>query len=410
MEDIIRVLPENIANQISAGEVVQRPSSAVKELLENSIDAAASDITLVVKEAGKVLIQVIDDGKGMTPNDALMSFERHATSKLKEAKDLFKLKSMGFRGEALASIAAVSQVELKTKDAHHELGTLLTIEASEIRKQESVVLQKGTSISIRNLFYNVPARRNFLKSNPVEFRHIHEEFQRVALANPHIKFSFYHNEEEIYCLESGKLSKRIVQLFGKQYQQQLIPCEESTSSIRVTGYLGKPEFAKKTRGEQFFFVNNRFIKNAYLNHAVVKAYENMLSPDWHPFYVLFIDIDPSKVDVNVHPTKTEVKFTDDRILYGIISSAVKQSLATSNVAPSLDFTTDVNFSLFASKSNDYRVSESDKKYTEFKNIPSERTSSKNWELLYDNAHNEDSLSREHAKKELSTPENVLLNS
>ena len=222
MEDIIRVLPENIANQIAAGEVVQRPSSAVKELLENSIDAAASDITLVVKEAGKVLIQVIDDGKGMTPNDALMSFERHATSKLKEAKDLFKLKSMGFRGEALASIAAVSQVELKTKDAHHELGTLLTIEASEIRKQESVVLQKGTSISIRNLFYNVPARRNFLKSNPVEFRHIHEEFQRVALANPHIKFSFYHNEEEIYCLESGKLSKRIVQLFGKQYQQQLL--------------------------------------------------------------------------------------------------------------------------------------------------------------------------------------------
>jgi DNA mismatch repair protein MutL len=392
MQDIIHVLPDHIANQIAAGEVVQRPASAVKELLENSIDAGAKEIQLYVKEAGKTLIQVVDDGRGMSEKDAIMCFERHATSKLKDAKDLFKLKSMGFRGEALASIAAVAQVELKTKPDDLELGVLIKVEASDVRKQEPIAMQNGTSLSIKNLFFNVPARRNFLKSNPVEFRHIHDEFQRISIAHAGIKFSLHHNNEEIY------------------HQQQLIPCQEETPTVRITGYVGKPAFAKKTRGEQFFFVNHRFIKNHYLNHAVLKAFEGLLKPEAHPFYVLFIEMDPKEVDVNVHPTKTEVKFTDDRLLYGVIVAAVRQALATSNVAPSIDFDTDVNFALFSPPKSGYEVSESDKKYTQFKNIPSANRSSKNWELLYENAHDEELISREQAKNELQQQDRMLLNS
>ena len=410
MHDIIHVLPDHIANQIAAGEVVQRPASAVKELLENSIDAGAKEIKVYIKEAGKTLIQVVDDGRGMSKKDAIMCFERHATSKLKDAKDLFRLKSMGFRGEALASIAAVAQVELKTKTDDLELGLLIKVEASDLRKQEPIAMQNGTSLSIKNLFFNIPARRNFLKSNPVEFRHIHDEFQRISIAHAGIKFSLHHNNEEVYNLEPGKLSKRIVQIFGKNYQQQLIPCQEETPTVRITGYVGKPAFAKKTRGEQFFFVNHRFIKNHYLNHAVLKAFEGLLKPEAHPFYVLFIEIDPKEVDVNVHPTKTEVKFTDDRLLYGVIVAAVRQALATSNVAPSIDFDTDVNFALFSPPKGAYQVSESDKKYTQFKNIPNSNSSSKNWELLYENAHDEELISREQAKNELQQQDRMLLNS
>ena len=346
MQDIIQLLPDSIANQIAAGEVVQRPASAVKEMLENSVDADATNIKVVVKEAGKGMIQVIDDGKGMSVTDARMSFERHATSKIKTFDDLLKVQTKGFRGEALASIAAVAQVELKSRRAEDELGTQIVIEASDVKKQEPAQVSQGTSICVKNLFYNVPARRNFLKSNPVEFRHISEEFHRVALAHPDISFSLMHNDLDVYQLDSGKLSKRIGQLFGKKYHEQLIACDEELAEVKVTGYVGKPEHAKKTRGEQYFFVNRRYIKNPYLNHAVSKAYEGLLKEDYFPFYVLNIEMDPMQVDVNVHPTKTEVKFSDDRILYGVIQSAVRQALASFNVTPSLDFSTDINFEHF----------------------------------------------------------------
>ena len=271
-------------------------------------------------------------------------------------------------------------------------------------------MQNGTSLSVKNLFFNIPARRNFLKSNSVEFRHIHEEFQRISIGHADIKFSLYHNDEEVYNLVDDKLSKRIVQIFGKNYQQQLIPCKEETPLVKVKGYIGKPTFAKKTRGPQFFFVKNRYIKNHYHHHAVLKAFEGLLKPESHPFYVLFIKIDPKEVDVNVHPTKTEVKFTDDRLLYGVILAAVRQALATSSVTPSIDFKTDVNFNLFSPKKNDYRLSESDKKYSEFKNIPSSNSSPKNWELLYKNAHNEELRSREQAINEIQQQDRIILNS
>ncbi len=344
MSDIIQLLPDAIANQIAAGEVVQRPASVVKELLENAVDAGASKISLIVKEAGKQQITVIDDGAGMTETDARMCFERHATSKIRKSEDLFALTTMGFRGEAMASIAAVAQVELKTKTAEAELGTCLQIEASDVKKQTHVAQSKGTAISVKNLFYNVPARRNFLKSNPVELRHIIDEFQRIALANPDISFNFHQNDLDVYLLQNGKLSQRIVGLFGKAYKEQLVPVEEKTDQLIIKGYIGKPEFAKKTRGEQFFFVNNRFIKSGYLHHAVVNAFEGLLSKDSHPFYVLFITIDPSRIDVNVHPTKTEIKFDDERTIYGVMSAAIRQAIGAHNVSPSLDFESDVNFS------------------------------------------------------------------
>ncbi|MDF2158755.1 DNA mismatch repair endonuclease MutL [Algoriphagus sp. CAU 1675] len=343
MSDLIQLLPDAIANQIAAGEVVQRPASALKELLENSIDAGATKIQVVVKDAGKQLIQVIDNGKGMSATDARMSFERHATSKIRTSSDLFSIRTFGFRGEALASIAAVAQVELKTRQPDSELGTLIQIEGSEVKKQEPVASQPGTSVCMRNLFYNVPARRNFLKSNPVEMRHIVEEFQRVALAYPEIGFSLIQNDLEVFNLLPGKLSQRIVGVFGKNYQSQLVPCEEITPHLNVKGYIGKPECAKKTRGEQFFFVNNRYIKSSYLNHAVSNAFEGLIQQDQHPFYVLFLEIDPAHIDINVHPTKTEIKFDDERTIYAVIRSAVKQALGAHHVVPALDFSIDVNF-------------------------------------------------------------------
>jgi DNA mismatch repair protein MutL len=340
MPDIIQLLPDAVANQIAAGEVVQRPASAVKELIENAIDAGADKIQLILKDAGKSLIQVIDNGCGMSLTDARMCFERHATSKIKKAEDLFAIRTMGFRGEAMASIAAITHVELKTRRHDDELGTCISIEGSEVMSQEACSANTGTSISVRNLFYNTPARRNFLKSNPVEMRHIIDEFQRVALANPQIFFTLHHDGQEVYHLPGSGLKQRIIHLLGNNYKERLVPVEEDTSVIKLRGFVGKPEFARKTRGEQFFFVNNRFIRDAYLNHAVTMAFKELLPEDTFPLYVLFIEIDPAKIDINVHPTKTEIKYQDEQTIYAIIRSAVKRSLGRYNITPSLDFDQD----------------------------------------------------------------------
>ena len=342
MTDIIQLLPDAVANQIAAGEVVQRPASAVKELVENAIDAGADRIQLILKESGKALIQVIDNGCGMSITDARMCFERHATSKIRKADDLFAIRTMGFRGEAMASIAAIAQVELKTRRYDDELGTCVVIEGSEVLSQEACSVNPGTSISVKNLFYNTPARRNFLKGNPVEMRHIIDEFQRIALANPQVFFTLHHDGQEVYHLPATALKQRIIHLLGNNYNQRLVPVEEDTSIIKLHGFVGKPEFARKTRGEQFFFVNNRFIKDNYLNHAVLTAFEELLPDECYPLYVLFIDIDPSRIDINVHPTKTEIKYQDDKAIYAIIRSAVKRSLGRYNITPSLDFEADNN--------------------------------------------------------------------
>ena len=338
MADVIQLLSDHIANQIAAGEVIQRPASAVKELLENAVDAGATEIQLVIKDAGKELIQVIDNGKGMSPTDARMSFERHATSKIRSIEDLFTIRTMGFRGEALASIAAVTQVELKTRQAAAETGTRIVIEGTEVKLQEPCALNPGTNICVKNLFYNVPARRHFLKTATTELRHILDEFTRVALAYPEIAFRFFNNGTEQFHLEAGNLKTRIVGLLGSGYAKNLVPVEEKTDMLTITGFIGKPEAATRTRGMQFFFINNRFIRNAYLNHAVVQAYDTLIEKESFPFYVLFIEVDPSRVDVNVHPTKQEVKFEDDRMMYAYLNAAIKHALARYNIAPSLDFT------------------------------------------------------------------------
>lgn len=348
MSDIIQLLPDSVANQIAAGEVVQRPASAVKELLENAIDAGANKIQLILKDAGKALIQVIDNGCGMSVTDARMCFERHATSKVRKAEDLFAIRTMGFRGEAMASIAAISQVEMKTRRHEDEIGTMIQIEGAVFLNQEPVACSAGTSICIKNLFYNTPARRNFLRSNPAEMRHIIDEFQRVSMANPHVAFSINHDGLEVYRLPASGLKQRIVHLLGNNYNERLIPVEEETSIINLKGYIGKPEFAKKTRGEQFFFVNNRFIKDGYLNHAVNKAYAELLPDDNFPLYVLFIDIDPAKIDVNVHPTKTEIKYLEEKSIYAIMHAAVKRSLGRFNISPTIDFDQETGFSAMIS--------------------------------------------------------------
>ena len=380
MPDIIQLLPDSIANQIAAGEVVQRPASAVKELIENSIDAGATNIKLIVKEAGKILLQVIDDGQGMSETDARMSLERHATSKIRTTDDLFKLRTMGFRGEALASLAAVSQLEMKTRLSQQDLGTLLLVEGSEVKKQEPVACDKGTSISIRNLFYNIPARRNFLKSNPVELKHIIDEFQRLALAHPEISLTLIHGDEIIHELSSGKLSQRIISLFGKSYQQQLAACQEETAFVKVTGYIGRPESAKKTRGEQFLYVNQRFIRNNYLNHAVMSAFEGLLQDNSFPFYVLFIEIDPKHIDVNVHPTKTEIKFDDERAVYAVVRSAVRQALGTHNLTPAIDFHADVNL---VNKLNGAQAFTKEQYFDEQFGNSLQQSNLKNWEKLFE---------------------------
>ena len=340
MPDKILLLPDNIANQIAAGEVIQRPASAVKELLENAVDAGATEIKLILQDSGKALVQVIDNGSGMSETDARMSFERHATSKIQTIEDLFHIRTMGFRGEALASIAAVAQVELKTKKTEDETGTYIEIENSLVQKQELIAMANGTSIAMKNLFFNVPARRNFLKSNAAEMRHIIDEFTRVALSFPHIFFSLIANGQQIFHLEAGSLKQRIIQLLGNTYNAKLVSVKEETDYMNIYGFVGKPETAKKTRGDQYFFVNNRFIKSAYLNHAVMSAYQQMIAGDSFPMYVLFIDLEPTQVDVNVHPTKQEIKFEDEKIVYAFVQAAVKHALAQFSVTPALDFDLD----------------------------------------------------------------------
>lgn len=340
MGDIIHLLPDNIANQIAAGEVIQRPASAVKELLENAVDAGATEIKLIVNDAGKSLVQVIDNGKGMSELDARMCFERHATSKISQIDDLFHIRTMGFRGEALASIAAVAQVELKTKKAEEAAGTFIEIDNSVVRRQEIVACANGTSISMKNLFFNVPARRNFLKSNPAEMRHIVDEFIRVALAFPETFFSLTANGQQLFHLEKGSLKQRIIQVLGSQFNAKLVAVQENTDYMNTYGFVGKPETAKKTRGDQYIFVNNRFIRSTYLNHAIMSAYQDMIPADSFPLYVLFIDLDPQQIDVNVHPTKQEIKFEDERIVYAFIQAAVKHALAQFSVTPTLDFDLD----------------------------------------------------------------------
>ncbi|HMU45611.1 MAG TPA: DNA mismatch repair endonuclease MutL [Chitinophagaceae bacterium] len=353
MPDKILLLPDNIANQIAAGEVIQRPASAVKELLENAVDAGATEIKLIIQDAGKSLIQVIDNGSGMSETDARMCFERHATSKIKKIEDLFQIRTMGFRGEALASIAAVSQVELKTKKKEEDAGTYIEVENSVVKKQEPVATPEGTSIAMKNLFFNVPARRNFLKSNAAELRHIIDEFTRVALSFPNIFFSLTSNGQQIFHLDAGSLKQRIVQLIGNNYNAKLVSVKEETDYMNIYGFVGKPETAKKTRGDQYFFVNNRFIKSAYLNHAVMSAYQEMIPKDAFPAYVLFIDLDPAVVDVNVHPTKQEIKFEDEKIIYAFVQAAVKHALAQFSVTPTLDFDLDASIQQLSSISQPF---------------------------------------------------------
>ncbi|MEI6866233.1 DNA mismatch repair endonuclease MutL [Flavicella sp.] len=354
MTDIIQLLPDHVANQIAAGEVVQRPASVVKELLENAIDAGSTNIKLIVKDAGKTLIQVIDNGSGMSMTDARLCFERHATSKIREAKDLFNLNTKGFRGEAMASIAAIAHVELKTKQESQEIGTCLKIEGSKITSQEPDCPAKGTSVSVKNLFYNIPARRNFLKSDTIETRHIVNEFQRVALAHSDISFSFNHNNSELFNLKSGNLKQRIVSVFGGKTNEKLVPINEDTDVIRIDGFVAKPEFSKKKRGEQFFFVNDRFIKSSYLHHAVSSAFEGLLGNGYHPSYFLYLSVPPESIDINIHPTKTEIKFDNEKILYAIIRATVKHGLGQYNVSPVLDFNRDASMDTpYALKGKEY---------------------------------------------------------
>ena len=342
MSETIHLLPDHIANQIAAGEVIQRPASAVKELLENAVDAEATEIRLIINEAGKSLIQVIDNGKGMSEKDAQNAFARHATSKISVIEDLFEIRTMGFRGEALASIAAVAQVQLKTKRPEDEVGTEVSIENSKVISTAPIATPVGTSISMKNLFFNVPARRNFLKSNSAELKHILEEFTRVALAFPEIHFNLHNNGQEVYHWDAGSFKQRAIQVLGNNYQSKLVTVGEHTDYLTISGFVGKPETAKKTRSDQYFFVNRRFIKSAYLHHAIANAFEGLIAKDSFPSYILYIDVDPSKVDINVHPTKQEIKFEDDKIIYAFVQAAVKQALAQFSIAPSLDFSLDAD--------------------------------------------------------------------
>ncbi|CAL1521029.1 DNA mismatch repair endonuclease MutL [Chitinophaga sp. MM2321] len=342
MADIINLLPDNIANQIAAGEVIQRPASAVKELLENAVDAGATEIQLIIKDAGKELVQVIDNGGGMSETDARMCFERHATSKIQSIEDLFQIRTMGFRGEALASIAAVSQVELKTRKKGTDLGSYIEIDNSLVKKQEPCQTAEGTSIAMKNLFFNVPARRNFLKSNAAEMRHIVDEFIRVSMAYPQLQFSLVSNNQQLFHLDKGSLKQRIIAILGQHYNARLVSVKESTDYMNVYGFVGKPETAKKTRGDQFFFVNNRYIKSPYLHHAVMNAFADIIPADSFPLYVLFIDVNPEHIDINVHPTKQEIKFDDEKVMYAFVQATIKHALAQFSVTATLDFDLDPN--------------------------------------------------------------------
>ena len=379
---IITQLPKSVANQIAAGEVIQRPSSIIKELIENSIDAHSKNIKVIIKDAGKQSVTVIDDGVGMTKEDAVKCFGRHSTSKLSKAEDLFKIKTMGFRGEALASIAAVSEITLKTKTKSGKIGQQIILRDSKVIEQKEISFQKGTSINAKNLFYNIPARRNFLKSNNLEIKYIIDEFVRCAIANPEISFSLINEEAEMYNLKSTNLRKRIISVFKKSYEKNLIECHEKYGAISINGFIGKPENTKKTRGEQFIYVNNRFIKSAYLNHAITNSYEGMIEEKKFPFYVLFISINTDLVDVNIHPTKTEIKFEDEKLIYNLVKSTVKKSLEKFNVSPSINFDADINF-----KENiSFKIGS-----TENKNIQEAFSNKKkDWEKIFENVKVENS--------------------
>ena len=337
MLDIIKLLPDSVANQIAAGEVIQRPASAVKELMENALDAGATQIDLVVKDAGKTMIMVVDNGCGMSETDARLCFERHATSKISKAEDLFAIRTMGFRGEALASIAAIAQVELKTRRKEDEVGVKIVNEGSVVKEQTLVPMQPGTTFTVKNLFFNVPARRNFLKSPQAEMRHIVEEFTRVTLMNPEIGFTLISDGKEMYHLYPGNLKQRIMGLFGNNYEERLLPVKQESERVRIDGYIVKPEYAKKTRGEQYFFVNKRFIKHAYLHHAIENAYMEMIPKDSFPGYFLNIEVDPADIDINIHPTKTEVNFLDVKLVYAIMHAAVRKAIGQHNLSPMIDF-------------------------------------------------------------------------
>ncbi|MDB9720902.1 DNA mismatch repair endonuclease MutL [Winogradskyella sp.] len=391
MTDIIQLLPDHVANQIAAGEVVQRPASVVKELLENAIDAGATEIKLIIKDAGKTLVQIIDNGKGMSVTDARLSFERHATSKIKTAEDLFQLNTKGFRGEALASIAAIAHVDLKTKRPQDELGTAIEIEGSVVKTQDVSVTPVGTSVAVKHLFFNIPARRNFLKSDTVELRHITDEFHRVALAHPSIGFMFYNNGSELFNVPQENYRQRIVHIFGSKTNEKLVPVEEETEVLKISGFVGKPKFSKKTKSEQFFFVNDRFIKSPYLNHAINAAFDGLLKDGYHPSYFLNLTVDPKTIDINIHPTKTEIKFDDEHTLYAILRSAVKHSLGQFNIAPVLDFEQQSNFNTpynYKDKSASAPAVDVDRSFNPFSessgktNVSYKKAPVTSWESLY----------------------------
>ncbi len=392
MADVIQLLPDAVANQIAAGEVIQRPASVVKELMENALDAGATQIQLVLKEAGKQLIQVVDDGCGMSETDARLSFERHATSKIRQAKDLFEIKTMGFRGEAMASIAAIAQVEMRTRRTIDELGTMIQIEGSTVKSQESCQSPVGTNTAVKNLFFNVPARRNFLKANAVELKHAQEEFIRLAIAHPDVFMSLHHNGNELFHLPISNQRQRVVAVLGAQSNQKLVPVLEETDIVRLEGFIGKPEFAKKTRGDQYFFVNRRFIKSGYLHHAIMGAYEDILAKESFPMYVIFLELDPAQIDINVHPTKQEIKFEDERLIYNYLKVAVRHALGKHNITPTLDFEQDNSFNQYgpnagAEQSNiqrDYGASKGSSYGNNFGNsIPNQPKGNKDWEKLYE---------------------------
>jgi DNA mismatch repair protein MutL len=354
MTDIINLLPDSVANQIAAGEVILRPASAVKELLENAIDAGATEINLILKDAGKTLIHIVDNGSGMSERDARMSFERHATSKIKQANDLFAIRTLGFRGEALASIAAIAQVEMKTRRHDDELGTLVEVEGSKVKNQVNCSCPGGTSIQVKNLFFNVPARRSFLKAESAELKHIIDEFFRVALIYNEVRLTLHHNQKLLYQVLSSNRKQRIVSLFGAGYNERLVPVEHISEAISITGFIGKPEFARKSRGEQFFFVNGRFIRHPYLNHSIENAYRELIPVDSLPSYFIFIDTDPATIDINIHPTKTEINFLDSKVIYAVLRSAVRQALGLSNLLDSINFDVERSFD-FPSPGTEHRI-------------------------------------------------------
>lgn len=428
MQNVISLLPDSVANQIAAGEVVQRPASVVKELMENAIDAGATLIKLIVKDAGKTLIQVIDNGQGMSPVDARMAFERHATSKIKKAEDLFQLHTKGFRGEALASIAAVAQVELKTRREGDTVGQLIDIEGNKFIRQEECQAPKGSSFSVKNLFFNIPARRNFLKENATELKHIIDEFERVALPHPAIHFQLYSNNNEIFNLPSATLMQRIMGLFGNNLKERLVTVQEHTDVVKIEGYAGKPASVKKKRGDQYFFVNNRFIKSAYLNHAVYEAYKDLINPDTHPAYYLFLEVAPETIDINIHPTKTEIKFQDEKTIYALLHSAVKRALGKANLAPSLDFNSEMSFEIDYTKTASKPTVSYNPDYNPFKEsngsgLPGgyqknesllQKSNKQNWESLYESYTSqprETAFSQQEAQvqPEAQAEQTVLLN-